>query len=201
MSPSKREVLYKSIRFEIIRAKLAFDNFFKIAGTIITETIPEDNPHIQILAFDSYSRWCGHLYECLLALQIVSNESSINEKSFGAEIDKHIQFEAEKAINRRLSLLRSGKDEFSHFTDLELSTTFAKDLRTVRNKCSFHCSLNRVTSSLLQNFINNHHEVAYALYEDTYGWFGGLETEAKMDIGEITNFFKIAKLKILAVQH
>ena len=201
MSPSKREALYKSIRFEIIRAKIAFDNFFKIAGTIITERISDNDPHIQILAFDSYSRWCGHLYESLLALQIASKESSINEKPLSDEIDKHIQFEAEKAINRRLSLLRSGKDEYLHFINIELHEAFAKDLRTVRNKCSFHCSLNRVTSSLLQNFINNHHEIAYALYEDTYGWFGGLDNKENMDIGEITNFFKLAKLKILAVQH
>lgn len=201
MSPTKKTTLYKSIRFEIVRAKIAFDTFFKIAGAIITGSAPEQSPHIQILAFDSYSRWCGHLYETLLALQIVSDESPVNDKSKGPDIDPYIQCEAQKAINRRLSLLKSGREEFSHFAQITLNPAFSIDLRTIRNKCSFHCSLNRVSSTILQNFINNHHEIAYALYEDLQGSFGKLEPAFNQDLGEVTKFFQVAKLKLRAAQH
>lgn len=183
----------KSIRFELIRANFAFDEFILLAGKFINAELDSSNTLAKIKIFDAYARWCGHLYESLLALVIIEEQNQISEDSKSDVIDIEIQREAEKSLNRYNVLIRAGKfSEAGNITPV-LHPSFSSDLRKVRNKCSFHCTNNRVKSDILQEFLNKHHQIAFNLFSEFYGKFGSLNTECNNDLGAINQFFESSK--------
>jgi hypothetical protein len=196
MSPEKVLNYRKSIRYELIRAKIAFEEFFQLSIDLVTGNIPEDNIVAKIKGFDAYSRWVGHLYESLLALVIIEDQNSVTENSSSDVIDKEIQWEAQKAINRIDALFKSGKLDKNGYVKPDLFDDFSNALRKVRNKCSFHCTSNRVQSDILQEFMNKHHHMAFRLYEDFYADYGKLNSEFSKDLGAINEFFNASKRAI-----
>jgi hypothetical protein len=183
----------KSIRFELIRANFAFDEFISFAAGFITEKFDDANILAKIKIFDAYARWCGHLYESLLALVIIDEQNQVSESSTSDITDKEIQREAEKSLNRYNVLVKAGKfSEAGHITPV-LDASFSSDLRKVRNKCSFHCTNNRIKSDILQEFLNKHHQMAFCLFTEYYGKFGHLNSECNNDLGAINQFFESSK--------
>jgi len=61
MDSSKVSEYRKSIKFELVKARLAFDEFFGYAGGFITEKLDDSNVLAKIKIFDAYARWVGHL--------------------------------------------------------------------------------------------------------------------------------------------
>lgn len=193
MDSNKVREYRKSIKFELIRAKLAFDEFFGYAGGFITETFDDSNVLAKIKIFDAYARWVGHLYESLLALVKIEDQNSVSENSKCNVTDPEIQFEAQKSLNRFNALVKSGKIDSSGHVSLSLDVNFASDLRLVRNKCSFHCTDNRVQSDILQDFMNKHHHMAYWLYSEMLNIHGKIDTECNQDLSSINQFFNVSR--------
>lgn len=189
MDLSKVSEYRKSIKFELVRAKLAFDEFFGYAGGFITEKFDDSNVLAKIKIFDAYARWVGHLYESLLALVKIEDQNSVSEDSKWNVTDPEIQFEAKKSLNRFNALVKSGQIDPNGHVPLSLDTDFASDLRQARNKCSFHCTDNRVQSDILQDFMNKHHHMAYWLYSELLSLHGKIDTECNQDLGAINQFF------------
>ena len=144
MDSSKITEYRKSIKFELVRAQLAFEEFFGYAGGFITDKFDDTNVLAKIKIFDAYARWVGHLYESMLALVKIEDQNSVSERSKSDVTDPAIQFETQKSLNRFNALVQSGKINPDGHVSLTLDAQFASDLRKVRNKCSFHCTNNRV---------------------------------------------------------
>jgi len=196
VSPEKINEYRKSIKFELIRANIAFSEFYNIAGNRITDDSVNENLLVKLKHFDSYARWCGHLYESLLALVIIETQNSIDDNSSTSNIDKEIQFEAKRALNRFNALVKAGKIDPDGTKVPTLHNEFSYDLRRVRNKCAFHCTNTRVKIDLLQNFLEKHHQIAYRLYTDFYNIHGKLTNECDEDFGLISEFFKVAESQV-----
>lgn len=183
----------KSIKFELVRAQLAFDEFFGYAGGFITEKFDDTNVLAKIKIFDAYARWVGHLYESLLALVKIEKQNSVSEGSKSDVTDLAIQFEAQMSFNRFNALVQSGKVNPDGHVSLIIDSAFSSDLRNARNKCSFHCTNNRIQSDILQDFMSKHHHMAYWLYSEMLGLHGKIDSECDKDLGAINQFFSASR--------
>ncbi|KZZ41347.1 hypothetical protein A3759_15905 [Thalassolituus sp. HI0120] len=188
MDLSKINEYRKSIKFELIRAKLASDEFFGYAGGFITEKFDDSDVLAKIKRFDAYARWVGHLYESLLALVKIEDQNYVSENSRWDVTDAEIQLEAKKSLNRFNTLVKSGEIDSNGYVSLSLEPDFSSDLRKARNKCSFHCTDSRVQSDILQDFMNKHHHMAYWLYSEMLNLHGKID-ESSQDLGAIDQFF------------
>lgn len=197
MDSSKVNEYRKSIKFELVRARLAFEEFFGYAGGFITEKFDDSNVLAKIKVFDAYARWVGHLYESLLALVKIEGQNSVSENSRWDVTDPEIQFEAQKSLNRFNALVQSGKIDPNGHVSLSLDPDFASDLRKARNKCSFHCTDNRVQSDILQDFMNKHHHMAYWVYSEMINLHGKIDTQCNQDLGAINQFFTVSRRTLL----
>lgn len=196
MDSSKVTEYRKSIKFELVRARLAFDEFFGYAGGFITDQFDDSDVLSKIKIFDAYARWVGHLYESLLALVKIEDQNSVSEDSRWDITDPEIQFEAQKSLNRFNTLVQSRKIDPNAHVSLSLDADFASDLRKARNKCSFHCTDNRVQSDILQDFMNKHHHMAHWLYSEMFNLHGKVDTECNQDLGAINQFFTVSRRKL-----
>lgn len=197
MEPVKLNEYRKSIKFELIRAKLAFDEFFEYAGGFITEKFDDTNVLTKIKIFDAYARWVGHLYESMLALVIIEDQNSVDEDSRYGITDPAIQFEAQRSLNRFNTLVEHGEINIDGRIQINLENNFASDLRVARNKCSFHCSNNRIQSDILQDFLDKHHHMAFWLYTEILSLHGKIDSECDKDLGAINQFFSASR-RVLA---
>ena len=185
MEPVKLNEYRKSIKFELIRAKLAFDEFFEYAGGFITEKFDDTNVLTKIKIFDAYARWVGHLYESMLALVIIEDQNSVDEDSRYGITDPAIQFEAQRSLNRFNTLVEHGEINIDGRIQINLENNFASDLRVARNKCSFHCSNNRIQSDILQDFLDKHHHMAFWLYTEILSLHGKIDSECDKDLAKL----------------
>lgn len=197
MKPVKLNDYRKSIKFELVRAKLAFDEFFEYAGGFITEKFDDTNVLAKIKIFDSYARWVGHLYESMLALVIIEDQNSVDEDSRSYVTDLAIQFEAKRSLNRFNTLVEYGEINLDRRIQINLDSNFSSDLRIARNKCSFHCTNNRIQSDILQNFMEKHHHMAFWLYTEILSLHGKIDSECDKDLGAINQFFSASR-RVLA---
>lgn len=193
MNSSKVTDYRKSIKFELIRAQLAFNEFFDHAGGFIRERFDDTNVLAKIKIFDAYARWVGHLYESLLALVKIEEQNSVSEDSKSGITDPEIQFEAQKSLNRFNTRVQLGKINPDGHVSLILDSEFSSDLRKARNKCSFHCTNNRVQSDILQDFMSRHHHMAYRLYLEMLKFHGKIDSECDTDLGAINQFFSTSR--------
>lgn len=191
----------KSIKFELIRSKLALDEYIELTTAFFTGQVNETNTLAQIRAFDAYSRWLGHLYESLLALVIIDKKYNASESSKYDVTDPLIQRVAKESLARFKTSIENGILDKHGFVSLNLENEFASDLRIIRNKCSFHCSNNRVKSNMLQEFINKHHHMAFYLYAELYYMHGELDSECRDDLGAISQFFSVSQRSANSVNH
>lgn len=182
----EKEVNYrKSITFEFARAEIAFDEYFSLVSELMRRQNLNVKVSEKIKLFDSYARWCGHVYECMLTLVKIEEQNAITEESKYPETDKEIQWEAEKSIRRYSALDREGT-----ITPV-LNEDFAESLRIVRNKCSFHCTHSRVKTSFLKNFHEKHHHMTYWLFKEFSSMHIDMLNTDNLDLGEINNFYEI----------
>lgn len=193
MDSSKITEYRKSIKFEIVRAQLAFEEFFGYADGFITDKFDDTNVLAKIKIFDAYARWVGHLYESMLALVKIEDQNSVSESSKSDVTDPEIQFETQKSLNRFNALVQSGQIHPDGHVLLTLDAQFASDLRRARNKCSFHCTNNRVQSEILQDFMSKHHHMAYWLYSEMLNLHGKIDSECNKDLGAINQFFSVSR--------
>ena len=192
MKPVKINEYRKSIKFELVRAKLAFDEFFEYAGGFIIDNFDDTNVFAKIKLFDAYARWVGHLYESMLALVIIEDQNLVGEYSRSNVTDPAIQFEAQKSLKLFNTLVESGEIKLAGRIQINLDSNFASDLRVARNKCSFHCTNNRIQSDILQDFMDKHHHMAFWLYTEILNLHGKIDSECDKDLGAINQFFSAA---------
>jgi hypothetical protein len=187
MGPLKISEYQKSIKFEFVRAQMAQEQFMKLAGYKYSQLSQNQNHKaptiIKLQYFDTYARWCGHVYEVIKALAIIDQSLSVDEESNASEFDSIIQKEVEKLIATAVA-----KPGIIHPS---LKSSFSSDLRKVRNKCSFHCTNKRVKTDILSAFMKQHHQEIYFVYNLLATKSELLGVESINDFGAIEEFYSI----------
>ena len=138
---------------------------------------------IKLQYFDTYARWCGHVYEVLKAQVIIDHNISIMEDSKASLFDSVLQSEVEKLV--ATAIPQPGVIHPS------LKPGFSSDLRKVRNKCSFHCTNNRVKTEILSDFMREHHQEIYFVFHLLATKPDLLGVESLNDFGAIDTFYGI----------
>ena len=185
----EKELNYrKSIKFELIRAKIAFDEYYSLVSVLTGRKFTDVTIMERVRLYDTYARWCGHLYESLLALVKIEELNDVNESSKSPATDTEIQWEAKKSINRFNSSVEAGRINADGIISPSLEDDFSKSLRIVRNRCSFHCTHNRVHEDYLKSFHERHHHMAYWIFREFSGLHADIESIDDADLGEINNF-------------
>lgn len=179
MLPSQLE---KNISYEFFRARAAFAVVWELANRKCANPDFKFDIEDSLRYFDAYSRWCGHIYESLKAL--VGNDPSYGE------LKDYRQFD--KAIQKFTGLIINNIPHQEGRIPCSLDKNFAKQLRIVRNKCSFHCEMNRIETELMNNFKDKHHitliNIYYYLSESSFV----KPLSSFNDLGHIENFFNIS---------
>ncbi|BDQ68427.1 MULTISPECIES: hypothetical protein [Shewanella] len=179
MSDSQVE---KNISYELFRAKAAFEVVRGLAE--IKCANPDFKFHIEysLRFFDAYSRWCGHIYETLKALVC-------NDPSYG-NLDKYQK--VDKAIQKFSRFIIDNIPEQEGHIPCSLKKGFSRDLRIVRNRCSFHCEISRIETELLNEFKDNHHTTIGNIF--IYLCKSSLvkPLDSFDDLGHIEKFFNIS---------
>ncbi|MDO6505429.1 hypothetical protein Q4506_01215 [Colwellia sp. 4_MG-2023] len=187
MGPLKISEYKKSIKFEFVRAQMAQKKFMKLVEYKYSQLSQNQNHKastiIKLQYFDTYALWCGHVYEVIKALAIIDQSLSIEEDSNASDFDSILQEEVEKLIATAVS-----KPGIIHPS---LKPSFSSDLRTVRNKCSFHCTNKRVKTDILSKFMKQHHQEIYFVYDLLAKKNELFGIESLNDFGAIEEFYSI----------
>ncbi|MCL1124814.1 hypothetical protein [Shewanella surugensis] len=186
MGPQKILEYQKSIKFEFIRAQMAFTEFFDFAKTKYSQLTVSGNTNgidtiTKLKYFDAYARWCGHVYEVIKAQAIIDQTIPVDENSQVSIIDKELQKVVEELVSSAV--------EKPGVTPPSLNPDFSADLRKARNKCSFHCTNNRVKTNILLNFMKNHHREIYFIYYQLATKPELLGVQNLTDFGAIEDFY------------
>ena len=177
----------QSIKFEILRAEFVFSEFYRVSSVRLANPEWQPDEKIKLHHFDAYARWCGHMYEAFKAFLIINPEVEVGVNT--RDVSK-IDAEMQKETTNIISSIDFNEGEIQPV----LEASFSTSLRQIRNKCSFHCTTERSAVSLLQNFLNQHHNVLLVIYmkfRNTPEYIGleGIDT-----FGEIEKFFDISTL-------
>jgi hypothetical protein len=177
----------QSIKFEMLRAEFAFSEFYRVSSARLANPEWQPDEKIKLHHFDAYARWCGHMYEAFKAFLIINPEVAV-----GVNTRDVSKFDAE--MQKETTNIISSMDFNEGEIQPVLEASFSTALRQIRNKCSFHCTTERSEASLLQNFLNQHHNVLLVIYmkfRNTPEYIGleGIDT-----FGEIEKFFDISTL-------
>jgi len=187
MGPPKISEYKKSIKFEFLRAQMTKTEFMNLAHYKYSQLSKNPNfkapTDIKVQYFDAYARWCGHVYEVIKAQAIIDQSISIEENSGAASFDDILQKEVEKLIEN--SVQQPG------IIHPSLKSNFSSDLRKVRNKCSFHCTNNRVKTDILSDFMKTHHQEIYYVFNLLATRPELLGVENINDFGAIETFYDI----------
>lgn len=186
MGPQKISEYRKSIKFEFIRAQMAFEEFFSLAkdkySRLSTPAPSNVSTITKLKYFDAYARWCGHVYEVIKAQAIISQSIPVDEDSYAASFDAELQKEVEKLVSTAV--------EQPGVIHPSLKPDFSADLRKARNKCSFHCTNSRVKTNILLSFMKMHHQEMFFVFHQLATKPELLGVESISDFGAIEEFYE-----------
>ncbi|GGP71712.1 hypothetical protein [Shewanella saliphila] len=121
------------------------------------------------------------MYEVIKAQAIINESIPVyadsNAPTFDVELQKEVKTLISTAVEQPGVIHPSLKPDFS------------ADLRKVRNKCSFHCTNNRVKTNLLKDFMKEHHQEIYFIFQQMAVKSELLGLESLNDFGAIEEFY------------
>ena len=185
MGPDKIADYQRSIKFEFIRAQMAFSEFFYLSSkkySQLTSTLVSSvDVQTKLKYFDTYARWCGHVYEVIKARAIINHSVPVYEDSKAASFDVELQKEVDSLV--------AMAERIPGVVYPSLSANFSSDLRKVRNKCSFHCTNDRVKINILLDFMKEHHQEIFFVFKQMNEDPEMLGVEELNDFGALGDFY------------